>query len=145
MRDPLALLGKPYVLHGTDPAVGFDCWTLVEYVRRECFGLATPLARGDAFELPENKFVALNRALSVIGAAQDCGAWQRVETGAPGDVVGLSLSERIPLHHVGVLLPQGVLHAWAGVGRVGIGSVILTPFARLSPLFAQVEVYTCRA
>lgn len=155
MRDPLTLLGVPYVLGSCDPAIGFDCWTLVDYVRKECFGVSTPLSvnlcDGPRIQPSERPLSGVNRvavkhAQRLIENAQRTGAWRRIDApGFPGCVVGMSLSSRMALHHVGIALAPGVLHAWGGATAGRVGSVILTPWERLRPLFADVEVYECRA
>lgn len=153
--DPLDLLGVPYVLGASDPAIGFDCWTLVRYVRATYFDLDTPLAISlrDAPDIQPSEriqsagnHVSVRHAQRLIEAAQRTGQWRRVDgPPSPGMVVGMSLSHRTALHHVGVAIPAGVLHAWCGPSVRGIGSVIVTPWNHLRPIFADVEVYECRA
>jgi cell wall-associated NlpC family hydrolase len=136
MRDPLSLIGVPYVLESSDPAVGLDCWTLVEYVRRECFARRT-------CAVPPRSHSTVNAAHAIAHARRRF-EWQRIAIpGFPGSVVGMSISARLPLHHVGIALEGGVLHAWAGPSSGGVGSVVLTPWPRLAQSFKQIEVYEC--
>jgi cell wall-associated NlpC family hydrolase len=137
-HSPLDLIGIPYASGGANPAAGFDCWGLVEYVRRECYGLNSPLVTDD-----ERSGV---RALRTIEFAKKNGQWFLIDPpGDPGSVVGMSFMDGARLHHVGVSLgARGVLHAWCGVLSRGRGSVTLTPWARLRDIFKVVEVYTWR-
>jgi cell wall-associated NlpC family hydrolase len=129
--NPLELIGTPFELGGTTPAA-FDCWGLVEYVRRESFGLATPIV-----ELAEDH--GTYAAVRAIDASRK--HWQKLAApGRPGDVVGMARRSSGPLHHVGVALEHGVLHAYRGETGVG-GSVLFTPWARLVFTFPLVEVF----
>jgi cell wall-associated NlpC family hydrolase len=138
-RTPLDLIGVPYVIGGSSPSAGFDCWGLVEYVRREYFGLVSPLV--------EQSERAGLHALHTIAAAKRSPQWERIDPpGDPGAVVGMSFAGKLFLHHVGVSLgARGVLHAWSGVLAGGRGSVTLTPWLRMQDRFQVVEVYTWRA
>jgi cell wall-associated NlpC family hydrolase len=131
-RDPTRLIGIPYVRGAADPAVGFDCWTLVEYVRREYFGLATPLVSP-----------GYRSGAGMIADAQASGHWHKLSVASPGAVVGMAMAKRLPLHHVGVAIEGGVLHAWNGYSA-NAGSVMLTPWTHLKPMFARAEVYEWR-
>ena len=125
------LIGCPFVLDGASPA-GFDCWGLVEYVRREAFALDTPI-------VPPDSHGPLG-AMHAISATIEGGRWREVPApGAPGDVVGMARRSRGPLHHVGVVVEGGVLHAFSGDRLTG--SVMLTPFERLSMFFHQLQVF----
>jgi cell wall-associated NlpC family hydrolase len=135
---PLDLIGTPYVQGGSSPSSGFDCWGLIEFVRREYFALDSPLI--------EDYHRVGAQALHTIQAEQRSERWARVEPpGTPGDVVGMAFPGQLFLHHVGVTLgARGVLHAWAGVLSGSRGSVTLTPWARMSERFKVVEVYSWR-
>lgn len=129
-RDPRALIGTPYVRFGSDPRVGFDCFGLVRYVRREYFGLDTPIA-GTA-RAPEIAILASRLLL----------CWREtVAPGAPGDVAAMAAAHGRALHHVGVVLDDGVLHAWCGLSARG-GGVVFTPWRQLHASFPCVEVWT---
>lgn len=107
------LIGTPYRLRGTDPGTGFDCFTLVHYVRTRYLGLPTP--------------VCSRRSL-----------WQHCEPHL-GCVVGLAQRSFGRLHHCGVLIDEGVLHALPEAG------VMLTPLARLHEVYRQVECFDVSA
>lgn len=128
---PLNLIGTPYRLHGATPG-GFDCWGLVLYVRREFYNLATPV------DLPASH--APRAVMAAIARSRRLPRWRQVSAPMPGDVVALSCSSLQPLHHVGVAVPDGVLHAYLGEARAG-GSVVLTPWARLTLHFPAVEYW----
>ena len=125
------LIGSPFLLDGASPA-GFDCWGLVEFARREAFGLDTPIVPPDGS--------GPGAAMHAITATLKRGAWREVRPpGAPGDVVGMARVGRGPLHHVGVVIEGGVLHAFAG--DRGSGSVVLSTFERLATYFHQLQVF----
>ena len=99
-HDPHQLVGVPYTLWGESPEVGFDCWTLVGYVRREYFGLKDALHRAAG---PSRR----PRPCARSGQNRDGPMWKSVAwPGAPGDVVGMSLDKGGWLHHVGVILER---------------------------------------
>ena len=129
--NPAGLVGCPFVLDGASPQ-GFDCWGLIEYVRREAFGLPTPIVEPVTHEARD--------VMIATRATIERGAWCEVHPpGRPGDVVGMARKSRGELHHVGVVIEGGVLHAFSGDRLTG--SVILTPFERLGLYFRQLEVY----
>jgi cell wall-associated NlpC family hydrolase len=140
LRSPLELIGVPYVRGGITPRDGFDCWSLVEYVRRVYFDLPSPLVDARAR-------AGLAAAIRTIEAAKVSGEWVAIDPpGDAGSVVGMAFAGRLFLHHVGVSLGAlGVLHAWAGIISNGRGSVTLTPWARIADRFKVVEVYAWRA
>ena len=138
VKTPLDLIGVPYLRGGNSPREGFDCWALVEFVRREYYGLPSPLIDARAR-------IGL-AALKTIEAAKASGEWSEIDApGVAGSVVGMAFAGRLFLHHVGVSLGElGVLHAWSGILSSGRGSVTLTPWPRLVERFKVVEVYTWR-
>jgi cell wall-associated NlpC family hydrolase len=130
-HDPRALIGAPYLRGGADPlSGGVDCFGLVVYVRRAYFGLVTPIAG-----TPRNVQAA-------IDASTRLRAWHQVPPpGAPGDVATMSTARSRPMHHVGVVLAEGVLHAWCGLSMRG-GGVLLTPWRTVRATFPVLEVWT---
>lgn len=128
--NPRELIGVPYVRSGEDRR-GFDCFGLIVYVRRECFGLRTPIA-GTPRE-----------AEAAILASTLTGAWREVGApGVPGDVALMASARAHAPHHVGIVLTEGVLHAWQGSSPRGGGSVMLTPWRAVRAAFQRVEVWT---
>lgn len=128
-HDPRALIGAPYVRLGDGPR-GFDCFGLIVYVRREFFGLRTPVVGTPR----EPQAAILANTLT--------GAWRQVEPpGVPGDVAVMACATIHGPHHVGIVLTEGVLHAWQGSPRGG-GGVMLTPWRALRAVFPRVEVWT---
>lgn len=97
------LVGRPYSFPANPPA-SFDCWKLVRYVR-ELRGLACPLPFSDeeAWCRPDALPEAVSRAR---------GTWRVLEQPAQNCMAVLSST------HVGVVVDNGVLHAWAGSGNV---------------------------
>jgi hypothetical protein len=129
MNSPAALVGVPYRRNG-EGLDGLDCYTLVRLVRERYFGLPTPLAYTPAQQLSAP-------ASAALGWHHARRLWTPC-TPHPGCVVGMARWSRGRLHHCGVLIDEGVLHAMADAG------VMLTPLERLRSYFAQVECFECR-
>jgi cell wall-associated NlpC family hydrolase len=131
--NPRALIGIPFQF-GADGPAAFDCWGLVKYVRREAFGLETPVVGLEAYR-------DARMAIAAIDATRRELHWLRVAApGAAGDVAGLARRRGGPLHHVGIVLDGGLLHAYQGEARAG-GSVLYSPWERLAVHFPTIEVY----
>jgi hypothetical protein len=132
--SPRDLIGALYVRGGVSPGSGFDCFTLMAYVRWHWFGRLTPLGVMPARKLATPALCALmiRRAL---GRAEDPAApWKRV-TPAPGCAVALGRSKLGRLHHCGVWWEDGVLHALDTAG------VVWTPADRIGALYSRVECF----
>jgi cell wall-associated NlpC family hydrolase len=128
--SPLQLIGVPYLIGGRSPALGFDCFTLLAYVRWHWYGRATPIAL-DLTARP----MSATRACA-WGIARSVSAW-RACAPSEGCAVALGRAPRSRLHHCGVMVGGGVLHAFERTG------VVLTPLDRLPGVFARVECYEC--
>jgi hypothetical protein len=132
------LIGTPYARGGASPGDGFDCFTLLEYVRRVHFGRATPHAG-----IPTARLSAVHAAAlgirRALGRASDQlpSPWVACEP-VDGCAVGLARCKWGRLHHCGVYLDGHVLHAMDGVG------VVLTPIERLWFIYSRVEFFECR-
>lgn len=142
-REPLELVGLPYKRGGNIPEVGFDCFTLLAYVRWNFYHRSTP------GEIPARKMSAAAAcALGIrraLGHRERLGGeWVAMEAPREGCAVALGRSRLGRLHHCGVWVGQGfgdsgVLHALEGVG------VVWTPGLRIIDLYSRVEFYECRA
>lgn len=132
----IRLVGVPYVRGATDPAVGFDCFTLLEYVRREFYGRTTPTAGMPAPHLTSAQAAALGIYRALGGHEHTPGPWVPCE---PTDGCAVALGRRRfgRLHHCGVLVDSHVLHALNSAG------VVLTPIDRIWYLYSRVEFYEC--
>lgn len=133
------LIGAPYTRGGVTPETGFDCFTLLAYVRWHWFKRPTPICA----PFPRRRLtmgvacaVMIRRVLRA--PAVDESAWVRCEA-LEGCAVALAQSRLGPLQHCGVWVSGGVLHALEGVG------VAWTPGERLQALFPRAEFYECRA
>jgi len=138
--SPRALIGIPYVRGGVTPEVGFDCFTLTAFVRWHWYARRTPITA--AFPKARKSSVLqcalmlrrmFGRELERIAAP-----WEHCACAHPGCVVALGMAKCGPLHHCGVWIDDGVLHAVEGVG------VAWTPAARIESLFRRVEFFECR-
>lgn len=132
---PLDLVGVPYQRGGVTPETGFDCFTLMAYVRRRWFGRESPVG-----ELPHRALstsvlcaVMLRRALGSPLSS----AWEPCEP-SEGVAVALGMRRFGRLHHCGVRVAGGVLHALEGAG------VVWAPGNRIDQLYSRVEYYECR-
>ena len=133
LREPLELVGVPY-LRGGDDSRGFDCFTLVRYVRARWFARATPLTYEPSVSTRALVSIQLGFARCTRGAEP---LWS-VCAPQLGCVVGLARTHHGRLHHCGVLVGEGVLHCQESAG------VMLTPLDRLRELYGQVECFECR-
>ena len=115
------IIGRPYALP-SDPPWTFDCFSLVEFIRREFYQLPTPIP----FEVTSLATKDINR---VIVKVVQLGTWVKVKNPQPGDVVHMETN------HIGVLVPNGVVHAWRC--RSGLGSVVMTGDRTNSRFFAM--------
>jgi len=134
--NPLDLIGVAYLRGSDDIAQGFDCYTLVRFVRAYYYGRPTPLAAPPARKWQGPAACALGMHHARRATRTRAPLWQQCEPHL-GCVVGLARFKVERLHHCGVLIPEGVLHAMRDAG------VMLTPCARLTELFAQVEYLEC--
>lgn len=109
-----------------NPPQSFDCYTLVTYVRREFYGLDTPLVVPEEMVTIENLSMLLKLHLekSVY-----------VPTDAPklGDIVLFNE------HHIGVVVDGGVLSTFY---VSGIGSVRYFEWARMRRWHGTAKVVT---
>jgi hypothetical protein len=133
------LIGTKYVRGGVTPETGFDCFTLLAYVRWHWFARPTPIHA----PFPRRSLtVGLSCALMIrrvlrAPVRNTQSAWMRCEP-QEGCAVALSQTRLGPMHHCGVWIGGGVLHAVMGSG------VVYTPGTRLETLFPRAEFYECR-
>jgi len=130
------LVGRPYKRGGTTVLEGFDCFTLLEHVRRECFQRATPHAGIPAADIPSMQAAALGIYRATGGQELVSTIWLPCEP-ADGCAVALGRRRLGRLHHCGVLVDGHVLHALESLG------VVMVPLERVWYHFARVEFFEC--
>lgn len=136
-RDPLELVGVPYRRGGMSVSEGFDCFTLVKYVREEYFGRVTPAGTMPTAHLTSAQAAALAIFRALGGRERINSPWEACEA-AEGCVAALGMWKVSRLHHCGVVVNAGVLHALESPG------VVWMPLERLWDMYARVEFFECR-
>jgi cell wall-associated NlpC family hydrolase len=132
----MSLVGSPYRREGDTPRGGFDCFTLVRFVRKEYFGLETPAGHIPAEHLTSTQAAALAIFRTLGGKERIGSPWVECEP-HDGCVVALGLWNISRLHHCGVVLSRGVLHALERAG------VVWTPMQRIDELYRRAEFFEC--
>ena len=131
-------IGTPWLKCG-ETAKGVDCWGFLRlFFRQEC-GLALPgdyhahlNPEGVSFNMGDKK-----RILDSFNTAAKSVTWTRIESPIDYSVVAMSSGRNI--HHVGVWLGNGCIHAVQGVGVV---YNTLNQLKRNS--YNHLEFYTCK-
>lgn len=137
LSSPLDLIGVPYVRGGVTPEIGFDCYTLMSYVRWHWFERRTPYAGIPARKLTTAQLCAIGISRALGRHRAIVSPWRPSAAPIEGCAVALGRAQLARLHHCGVWIEGGVLHAYESIG------VTWTPHARIGELFARVEFYEC--
>lgn len=104
----LGLVGTPWSPGGRELNVGVDCWGLVRHVYAVCLGIT----------LPAYPNVDPTRTDELVRRMEEGVRTEWTELDEPEDWVGVGLSSGRLVHHVGVWLAGGVLHAVPSTGVV---------------------------
>lgn len=132
----MELVGAPYKRGGDSVVQGFDCYTLVRYVRAAYFGVATPILGIPSSTLTSGQAAALAIYRTLGGRERMPLLWAECDA-YPGAVVALGQYRLGRLHHCAVVVNAGVLHALETMG------VVWTPLDRLRDLYKRVEFFEC--
>jgi hypothetical protein len=132
----MTLVGAPYVRGGNTPWEGFDCFTLVRFVRKHHFSRETPTGGIPAEKLTSARKAALAVYLAFDGKERIASPWLECMPTA-GCLAALGQWKVSRLHHCGVVVGEGILHA---LDRCG---VVWTPMLRIRDLYARVEFFEC--
>lgn len=96
-------VGAPYKRDGQSIQDGFDCWTLVMVIMREEYGISVP-------DLDSHKTQGgLLNVTKSLEKNVKLDKWERLEHPEEGCAVALSQGTKV--HHCGIWLNGGVLHA----------------------------------
>lgn len=132
----LTLVGAPYKRGAETPREGFDCYTLMRYVRRVWFARETPAGAIPAARLTSSQAAALAIFRTLGGAERLASPWLECAP-AEGCAVALGRFKVSRLHHCGVYLHGGILHACEPMG------VVWTPLDRARDYYARCEFFEC--
>jgi cell wall-associated NlpC family hydrolase len=132
----MMLIGTPYRRGGNDAREGFDCFTLVRYVRKHYFERETPAGSIPVGHLTSSQAAALAIFRALGGKERIGSPWLECWP-HQGNVVALGSWKVSRLHHCGVVIDDGVLHALESCG------VVWTPMMRLHDIYARVEFFEC--
>ena len=97
-------IGKPWVSGGRGPHV-FDCFGLVKYVLREDFGIEID----EEYLIHGKDIIGRTKAFEL---ASKSGKW--VHEKVPFDGCAVALSQGTKIHHAGIWVEGGCLHAVDG-------------------------------
>lgn len=140
LASPLKLVGTRYTRGGVTPETGFDCYSLLCYVRWQWFHRRTPFAGIPARKLTCAQACAIGIRRALTDHPDWVSPWLRQDVPTAGCAVALAHTRFARLHHCGVWIEGaqgGVLHASEVLGVAFIGS------DRLRDLFGRVEFYEC--
>ena len=104
--NPLELIGKPCAVN-PNPPYSFNCWGLVEYIRKMCFDLETPLIISYEETLdPEGP-------IKKLFESGNLSKWRVILSNYNvGDVVLLATNDKNNFNHVGVFVKTNfIMHA----------------------------------
>ena len=103
------VVGLPWKKGGRDPIEGFDCWGFFKWFYAEIVGIKLnydiDLKPGDTKPI-----------IKAFKIATESGEWFKIDVPKQFCAVALSMNSRI--HHVGVWVDEGCLHATEGLGVV---------------------------
>lgn len=121
---PIELLSAPYNTRGASPEEGFNCYSLVCYVRETYFHLPTPCLEILSFDQDVMSHMLMDQEKE----------WEMISEPEPGDLVVMKSYGATFWHHCGVYMGQGqVIHAFGDNSNAG--RVVFTPLVVLKRIF----------
>lgn len=102
-------IGIPYKKGGRNPQEGFDCWGLVAYIYEKELGIKFK----QQYNIVSGETLKITKAFKT---AIDSNTWMKIVI--PEQFCGVALSQNKKIHHVGIWVENGCLHAIKGVGVV---------------------------
>jgi len=124
------LVGTPFVFGGMDPVTGLDCWGLFKHYYSEYLGIDVTYDYG----IPDGVTNRIVRAFAY--ATGHSGDWEALDEPEDSAAVALSIGNKV--HHVGVWLSGGCLHA----AKSGVVFNTLEQLRRNG--FNTIEFYRCK-
>lgn len=101
-------IGIPWKWRGRNPNEGLDCWGLVRNLYKELLNIEL-----DDYVYTDNQ---KETTLTNIKKAKESKYWEEIDE--PLDFCVVTMSTNKKMHHVGLYLSGGVLHAIENVGVV---------------------------
>lgn len=111
-----ALVGRPFRLHGRDPATGLDCIGVLDQALQ---------AIGRQATLPQAYSLRTRQVPDLSGLAESCGFAAAEGVPAPGDVLFVRIGP-VQFHLVIAARDGRFVHAHAGLRRVVTGRIDAT-------------------
>lgn len=102
-------IGIPYKKGGRNPQEGFDCWGLLAYIYKVELGIKFK----EQYNIVSGETLKITKAFK---EATESNRWVKITL--PEIYCGVALSQNKKIHHVGVWVRGGCLHAIKNLGVV---------------------------
>ena len=125
-------IGIPWKRGGRSVEEGFDCWGFFKHFYQHEMGLCI---NEDYFLLPSEQTKEIVKAFT--NATSEDGGWVLIDE--PIDGCAVALGKKTHIHHVGIWVSGGCIHAVEGLGIVFNDRNALKRNG-----YGRVEFYTCK-